>query len=175
MTSFAEGDINSEERGTCARANGGKVQFSLFPMHLLAGACRVFMHGAIKYAAWNWTKGGRWSTAFDCMMRHMLKWWFCGEDFDAESGQHHLDHALCNLMFLIHYKDTYAAGDDRPPAMTHFAESLAGINKLFVAKEPPAQEPAAKEQSDPCEGCEHRDACLSYRAKSARRHSARTS
>jgi hypothetical protein len=126
---FNEGDIHSNKRGTCARANNGKIRLSLFPMHLIAGATRVLMWGATKYVEWNWAKGGRWSTAFDCMMRHMFKWWFFREEFDKESGMHHLDHALCNLMFLLHFKDTYKEGDDRPPIdTTGFCESLTNFN-----------------------------------------------
>jgi hypothetical protein len=129
---FNEGDISSNKRGTCARANNGKVRLSLFPMHLVAGATRVLMWGATKYAEWNWAKGGRWSTAFDCMMRHMFKYWFFREELDEESGMHHLDHALCNLMFLIHFKDTYKEGDDRPPTdTTGFSDSLPDFNKRW--------------------------------------------
>ncbi|MFA5186675.1 MAG: dATP/dGTP diphosphohydrolase domain-containing protein [Patescibacteria group bacterium] len=132
MSKFDEGDINSTERGTCARANGGKVSFSIVPLHLLYGCSRVFVWGALKYAQWNWAKGGKWSTAFDCLMRHMIKWWFFGEECDQESGLHHLDHAMCNLLFLIHYKDTHKAGDDRPNQwVAHFQESLGNFSARF--------------------------------------------
>jgi hypothetical protein len=122
---FAEGDIESADRGTCARANQGKATFSLVPMHLLTGCSRVLENGSKKYAPWNWAKGGKWSTPFDCMMRHMFKWWYCGEEYDAESGEHHLDHAMCNLLFLLHYKMTYSEGDDRPPVnITEFNKAI---------------------------------------------------
>jgi hypothetical protein len=128
IQSYAEGDINSKERGTCARANSGKIQLHLVPFHLLCGTAKVFMHGALKYAPWNWAKGGKWSTAFDCLLRHLFKWWFCREECDRESGLHHLDHAMCNLLILIHYRDTYRDGDDRPPeAQTMFHESLSAF------------------------------------------------
>lgn len=130
MTEYNEGDVNSNERGTCARANKGKIRFSLFPMHLLYGACRVFMWGAQKYAEWNWAKGGKWSTAFDCLNRHLMSWWYFREEFDKESGEHHLDHAMCNLTFLIHFKDTYKDGDDRPDQeLTAFNLSLDSFRK----------------------------------------------
>jgi hypothetical protein len=136
MTNFTEGDINSTERGTCARANYGKVRLSLFPMHLLYGACRVFVYGCRKYAEWNWAKGGKWSTPFDCLCRHLFKWWFFGEECDRESGLHHLDHAMCNLAFLIHYKDTYKDGDDRPPvSQTGFDQSKGEFEFLYVSPE----------------------------------------
>jgi hypothetical protein len=146
-----EGDLNSDERGTCARFNGGKTMFSLVPMHLLYGAARVFMHGMQKYAPWNWAKGGKWSTAFDCLIRHLFKWWFCREELDKESGQHHLDHAICNLLFLRHYRDTYKDGDDRPPASAAFDISLLEMNKLY---EPELPEPKKREEPEQnCENC----------------------
>ncbi len=111
---YNEGDVDSQERGTCARSNSGKVELSLVPFHLLAGCARVLMKGSKKYAPWNWAKGGKWSTPMDCLLRHLFKWWFCGEEFDKESGEHHLDHVMCNLLFLIHYQKTYKVGDDRP-------------------------------------------------------------
>ena len=131
-TTYAEGDIHSSKRGTGARANGGKVSLSLVPLHLLAGCGRVLMGGTIKYAPWNWAKGMLWSSSFDCLLRHLFKWWYLGEDIDPESGEHHLDHAMCNLLFLMHNKDTYPEGDNRPPGQTtRFPESLEGFAKLF--------------------------------------------
>jgi hypothetical protein len=127
----AQGDVNSTKRGSGARRNGGKLSLALIPFHLLAGCCRVFMGGKLKYAEWNWAKGMPWSTCFDCAMRHLIKWWYCGEDIDPESGEHHLDHILCNIFMLVHYKDTYPEGDDRPPAFAMFAESLDNFNKKF--------------------------------------------
>lgn len=111
---YNEGNIHSEARGTTARCNAGKVRLSLVPLHLLTGCARVLEAGLKKYAPWNWAKGGKWSTPMDALLRHLLKWWFCREEYDPESGEHHLDHAMANLMFLIHYNKTYRDGDDRP-------------------------------------------------------------
>jgi hypothetical protein len=125
MGDFNEGNIDSKKRGTCARSNTGKVDLSLVPFHLLAGCARVLMTGSKKYAPWNWAKGGKWSTPMDCLLRHLFKWWFFGEELDKESGEHHLDHVQANLLFLIHYKDTFPDGDDRPEkSMTGFDQSL---------------------------------------------------
>lgn len=128
---YAEGDIHSTAKGSGARANSGKVQFSLIPMHLLAGTARVLMSGQVKYASWNWAKGMKWSTCVDCLFRHLFKWWFCGEDIDPESGEHHLDHVICNALFLKHYLSAYPEGDDRPPEHIGFAGSLPDVNRPF--------------------------------------------
>lgn len=128
---YGTGDINSTEKGSGARANTGKVSFSILPMHLLAGAARVLMGGLVKYAPWNWSKGMQWSTCVDCLLRHLFKWWFCGEDIDPESGEHHLDHVICNALFLRHYQMTYKDGDDRPPAFADFASEFDWFNSAF--------------------------------------------
>lgn len=122
---YAAGDVNSNERGSGARANKGKVSLSLIPFHLLAGTARVFMGGKLKYAEWNWAKGMQWSIPVDCIFRHFVKWWFLGEDIDPESGEHHLDHIICNLLMLKHYSVAFEEGDDRPPTdVTCFDEWL---------------------------------------------------
>jgi hypothetical protein len=133
---YANGDINSSERGSGARANRGKVALSLVPLHLLAGAARVFMYGKLKYAEWNWAKGMKWSIPMDCLQRHLLKWWYFGEEIDPESGEHHLDHVICNLLMLRHYLTTYKTGDDRPPTdVTGFPEEFADFSKCFDLEE----------------------------------------
>lgn len=127
----AQGDLNSNEKGSGARRNSGKVSFSLVPLHLLAGCARVFMGGKIKYAPFNWAKGMAWSACFDCIFRHLFRWWFLGEDIDKESGEHHLDCVFCNLFMLRHYVDNYKEGDDRPPASIDFQGSMEDFSKLF--------------------------------------------
>ena len=132
MKDFNTGDINSTKRGSGARDNKGKVSLSLVPMHLLAGCARVFMGGQLKYASWNWAKGMAWSVCFDCLIRHLFKWWYTGEEYDAESGEHHLDHAIANLLFLRHYRESFSCGDDRPRhAITDFGNELNYFNKPF--------------------------------------------
>lgn len=78
-------------------------------------AVRVLEFGAKKYAEWNWAKGMSWQTIIGCALRH-AKAVLEGEQLDAESGQTHLGHFLCNLVFLDHYVRVYREGDDRPPA-----------------------------------------------------------
>lgn len=78
-------------------------------------AVRVLEFGAKKYAEWNWAKGMSWQAIIGCALRH-AKAVLEGEQLDAESGQTHLGHFLCNLVFLDHYVRVYKEGDDRPPA-----------------------------------------------------------
>lgn len=108
------GDVNSNAKGSGARFNAGKPDYSLIPMHTLEDEARVWMYGAQKYAAWNWAKGMPWSVPFACAMRHLAAWQR-GEDTDPESGLPHLAHVMCNLRMLTLYSKTYPEGDDRPP------------------------------------------------------------
>ena len=108
------GDVNSDAKGSGARYNSGKADLSLIPLSTLEDEARVWMYGKEKYAAWNWAKGMAWSVPFACAMRHLAAWQ-AGEDIDAESGQPHLAHAMCNLRMLTLYSKNYLEGDDRPP------------------------------------------------------------
>jgi len=108
------GDVSSTAKGSGARYNEGKPDFSLIPLVTLEEEARVWMYGAKKYAAHNWMKGMPWSVPLACALRHIAAWQ-AGEDIDSESGQTHLAHAMCNLRMLMLYTNTYPEGDDRPP------------------------------------------------------------
>ena len=108
------GDVNSNEKGSGARYNAGKPDFSLIPLSTLEDEARVWGYGKNKYVAWNWAKGMPWSVPLACALRHLAAWQ-SGEDIDAESGLPHLAHAMCNLRMLTLFSKTYTEGDDRPP------------------------------------------------------------
>ncbi len=78
-------------------------------------AIRVYEYGAEKYAAHNWMKGGQWSMALDCAVRHCMYILDKGEIDDEESGQHHLAHMICNCQMLILWAENYPEGNDLPP------------------------------------------------------------
>jgi len=126
------GDLTSDEKGSGARRKNGKIMFHQLPRHLLAGVARVMMGGMQKYKPLNWAKGMPWSVAFDCTMRHMFKWWWARDELDKESMEHHIDHAICNLLFLKHYLTYYPDGDDRPPEGMFTTDD---IDQLFNAED----------------------------------------
>jgi hypothetical protein len=77
-------------------------------------AAAVLEFGAQKYAAWNWTRGMKYSAVTASMIRHLIAIQN-GQRVDAESGLPHWGHVVCNLIFLAHYEIYYKEGDDRPP------------------------------------------------------------
>ncbi len=79
--------------------DGGKVRFELIPPEAVYGAAKVFTYGAKKYADNNWAKGMNWMRLFGSLSRHIWSWAW-GQDLDPDTGFHHLDMALCNLMML---------------------------------------------------------------------------
>jgi hypothetical protein len=114
---FGVGDVDSTEKGSAARYNGGKPDYSLIPMWTLADEARAWAYGETKYNAWNWTKGMLWSIPFACAHRHLAAWQ-AGEDIDKDSGQTHLALAMCNLRMLTFYATQYPQGDNRLKGIT---------------------------------------------------------
>lgn len=106
------GDVDSTERGSGARFNDGKVPLDMIPLMALEDCAKVFGYGAAKYARNNWLKGMDWSVPLGCLLRHIAAWQR-GEDTDPESGLPHLGHAMCNLVMLSTFAQTFPEGDDR--------------------------------------------------------------
>lgn len=95
----------------------GKIPYHLVSPHFLDEMCKVLAYGEKKYAAHNWMVGNgfKYSRVFRAAIGHLYSFWR-GEDLDEETGLHHLAHAACCIMFLLHFvlnKDTFHK-DDRP-------------------------------------------------------------
>lgn len=100
----------------------GKSRVDLIPAAAIEAAGRVFANGAGKYADRNWENGMAWGRQYASLQRHLLAFWR-GEDYDAESGEPHLAHALTRLMMLYAMWLNDRGTDDRswllqPPAHT---------------------------------------------------------
>lgn len=81
--------------------DAGKWRFSLVPLCALRSVIAVLEFGATKYAPDNWkTVPDARRRYFDAAIRHITAWW-SGETADSESGEHHLAHAICCLLFLL--------------------------------------------------------------------------
>jgi hypothetical protein len=80
----------------------GKNQLELMSVPALEELGRVLTFGAKKYDERNWEKGIKWSRIYGAILRHTFAWWR-GEDKDPETGLHHLAHAMCEVMFALHF------------------------------------------------------------------------
>ena len=83
------------------KADEEKIRMDLIPPRALRYVADVFTYGAKKYSAHNWEKGLDWSRLYAALQRHLTAFW-AGEDWDVESHRHHLAHAACNCLMLLH-------------------------------------------------------------------------
>jgi hypothetical protein len=101
--------IDSELKLLATKAAGGtkhdngKPDLSLLPFKALEDVARVMMFGAKKYGRDNWKLGFDEQRLVSAALRH-LGAHTEGVELDEESGQSHLAHAACNLLFLIWLK-----------------------------------------------------------------------
>ena len=82
----------------------GKARWDLLPQRPVRLLVDVLTFGARKYAphGWKYVPNGR-ERYFAALLRH-INAWREGETVDADSGIHHLAHAMCNLVFLIEFE-----------------------------------------------------------------------
>lgn len=107
--------------------DGGKLPWDLLPVDALRAVVAVLAHGKEKYGARNWEKGMDFSRLYAAAQRHLTDAWWCGEDFDHESGQHHLAHAATDILMLLAYVCRDVGNDDRPTLARSSANEGAGI------------------------------------------------
>lgn len=76
-----------------------KLRFDLIPPEASEELAKILTMGAKKYAPNNWQKIKK-DRYLSALYRH-LNAWQKGEINDGESGERHLSHALCNVVFLL--------------------------------------------------------------------------
>ena len=96
------------------RSNDGKppVSMMLEASEAIIGCAEVLKFGAEKYSRGNWKKGLNHTEICDSLIRH-LTLYLTGEDVDDESKLPHVDHILCNALFLSELTKTRKDLDDR--------------------------------------------------------------
>ena len=78
-----------------------KPRWDLLPWTAVEAVVRVLGLGAVKYAPDNWRKVPEHRTRyFSACMRHLVAWQE-GEQLDPETGENHLAHAACCVLFLL--------------------------------------------------------------------------
>ena len=86
------------------KADAGKLRYSLIPPAATKAMAKILTFGAIKYEKDGWkTVPNAEERYMDALYRH-LEAYRSGELIDAESGESHLSHAICNIAFLIHFE-----------------------------------------------------------------------
>lgn len=83
-----------------------KLRFDLLPPGPLEEVVGVLTFGAKKYEADNWKEVPEPKRRYlAASLRHIIAW-MRGEKYDPESGRHHLAHAACGLLFVLHFEQS---------------------------------------------------------------------
>ena len=93
------------ENSVGVKHDEGKLEWNLLPDEQLESVVRVLMHGAKKYAEENWKKVSHPEVRYYNAARRHIQSWRKGEICDLESGEPHLAHAVCDLLFLLYFDD----------------------------------------------------------------------
>lgn len=112
-------------RDSAFHKDSGKPRVELVAPQFIEGIAQVLGFGCDKYGPRNWelyADEWDWTRLGASLERHLLAW-KRREDFDPESGLHHLLHAGCDLMMLYTLIATGHGKDDRtelvPPELAH--------------------------------------------------------
>ena len=97
---------------TFKKSDAGKPDPSLLPPRALLAVSRVLSKGAEKYGRDNWHKVDVRSRYVGALLRHVLAW-MGGQDKDPDSGEPHLAHAACCVLFLLELEALGLGVDDR--------------------------------------------------------------
>lgn len=87
-----------------AKADAGKPHPSYVPVEIIEAVMRVREYGNAKYHDsdnWRTVEPERYH---DALLRHILRAWNDPYAVDPESGLLHLEHAACNIAFLLALK-----------------------------------------------------------------------
>lgn len=95
-----------------AKHDSGKVDLTLVPTIALELEARALMFGEKKYGRYNYTQGFEVSRLLAATLRHTLAY-RDGQDYDTESGLHHLGHARATLAMLLHCEQLGTLRDNR--------------------------------------------------------------
>ena len=83
----------------------GKPLMGAIPPNALLAVAKVLTFGAEKYGRDNWRQVESAETRYlDAALRH-INAYQRGESVDPESGESHLAHAVCSLMFMLEMKE----------------------------------------------------------------------
>lgn len=95
------------------RYNDNKLRYDLLEPHAIQELVKVFTEGAKKYEDNNWLNGGmEYSKMLASLKRHIAAFEL-GEDYDPETGCHHMAHAAWNALGIVSYAKYFPHNDNR--------------------------------------------------------------
>jgi hypothetical protein len=105
-----------------------KVDLDLIPGPAEVACALAMTDGALKYDPYNWRASGKpvQARTYTSAARRHLKKWFDGEEYDQDSGVHHLGHAMACCAILIDAQACGQLADNRPPKGTTATALKAG-------------------------------------------------
>ncbi len=89
-----------------------KPDLSLIPYCVEVELAKAMMNGQEKYGRMNYAKGHNFNDLIAAMKRHLGKL-LAGQDFDSDSGVHHLGHVMANALMALHQRELGTLKDDR--------------------------------------------------------------
>lgn len=99
------GERDIPECPTGSKHDSGKPLMGAVPPNALLAVARVLTFGAEKYGRDNWRQVESAETRYlDAALRH-INAYQRGEVADPESGESHLAHAVCSLMFMLEMQE----------------------------------------------------------------------
>lgn len=94
-----------DPRTTGSKHDSGKPLMGAVPPNALLAVAKVLTFGAEKYGRDNWRQVENAETRYlDAALRH-INAYQRGELADPESGESHLAHAVCSLMFMLELQE----------------------------------------------------------------------
>ena len=104
--------MTSDNLGTRYNQNKPELSMVIEAGRALEGCAQVLSFGKVKYSRANWKKGLSLTSTVDSLLRHLTAF-MSNEDIDRESQLAHVDHILCNALFLSEMFHTRPDMDDR--------------------------------------------------------------
>lgn len=94
----------AEQEELFTKHDSVKNRLELIEPKFIEGIGKIVTFGAEKYSAHNWKKAGEddIERIKGALLRHILAY-LGGQELDPETGESHLYHAACNLMFLDYF------------------------------------------------------------------------
>lgn len=121
------------------RLGSKKVSISKVPPTAIVFLATAMQNGSEKYGPYNWRQNKVIASIYvDAMYRHIMAWWD-GEEIAADSGVHHLGHAMANGAILADAMSTGNLIDDRP-LKGRAAEMLKKLEKQNESRLPKSKQ-----------------------------------